>query len=102
MTVTQVLCEILCTDECWANFLLREHLEDLHDFLANLNALCGNYAYNGEAVDSYQQFVQAREEMLGFAEELGKHLSELAGNAGEEGGASAEGAKKKRRIGDSG
>lgn len=95
MTVTQVMCEILCTDECWANFLLREHLEDLHDFLANLNALCGNYAYNGEAVDSYQQFVQAREEVLGFAEELGKHLSELTGNAGEEGGASAEGAKKK-------
>ena len=31
MTVTQVMCEILCTDECWANFLLREHLEDLHD-----------------------------------------------------------------------
>lgn len=95
LTVTHVLCEILCTDECWANFFLREHLEDLYDFLENLNALCGNYAYNDEEIDRYQQFVEAREEMLGFAEELGKHFSEMAGNAGEEGGASAEGAKKK-------
>jgi len=45
LTATHVLCEILCTDECWANFFLREHLEDLHGFLADLNVLCGETPY---------------------------------------------------------
>lgn len=97
LTATHVLCEILCTDECWANFFLREHLEDLHGFLADLNMLCGETPYNDEEIDRYHQFVQAREGILDFAQELGKHFNEMAEQVSGEMGdhQSGEGAKKK-------
>ena len=78
VTVTQLMCEILCTDECWANFLLRDNIDDLEFFLEELNGLCGNLPYEDEDVAKYAEFAEARNGILDLAQELGKHFSEMS------------------------
>lgn len=84
LTVTHVMCEILCTDECWANYILRDNIDYLDDFLEDLNMMCGERPYNTREIERYTEFASTKDDILDLAEALGKHFKGMDDDSEEE------------------